>query len=195
MRTKMHVYEEWIRAHLPKELADQPIGNFGGYYLDNLKIMSEGEHGAPDTLEYEAHDEEDLRLWQFDSVCASLGYASELKHRKENAKKWRYIRVRVENNKWLYAERTSYVYNAIEDTRLAAFELHLRLIQPVFSPERFEERVQKYVRLMNRWYHTPHWDFERKALRFIEISDTKEYADDFDNTEEPRTGSVVQILR
>lgn len=193
MKTKMDVDWAWIRAHLPRELADRDISIFDGYYLDGLNVMSEGERSDPDTLEYAPRDAKDLRLWQFDRVCASLGYALEREHRTENAKKWRYVRLRAERGKWLYAERRSYVYNAIEDTRLAAFELHLHLIRPVFPPERFEERVQEYVRLMNRWYRTPHWDFDRNAGCFIEISAAKEYADDTDGTEEPRAGSVIQI--
>lgn len=62
MNAKMNVDWSWIRAHLPKELADRAIGNFNDYYLDGLKIVSEGERGGPDNLEYEARDEEDLRL-------------------------------------------------------------------------------------------------------------------------------------
>ena len=194
MKRKMNVDWTWIRSHLPREFAERDIGFLDGYYLDGMRVMSEGEHGAPDTPEYAARDEEDLRLWQFDHICALLGYELEREHRTKNAKKWRYVRVRAENGKWFYAERRSYVYNAIEDTRLAAFEWYLRLIRPVFSPERFEERVQEYIHLMNRWYRTPHWDFDRGALRFIEVSDAKEYTDDTDGTEEPRAGSVIQIL-
>ena len=194
MNAKMNVDWSWIRAHLPKELADRAIGNFNGYYLDGLKIVSEGERGGPDNLEYEARDEEDLRLWQFNHVCKSLSHALELEHRRENAKKWRFIRIRAENGKWLYAERRNYLYNAIEDTRLAAFELYLRLICPAVSPEYFEERVQEHVRLMNLWYRAPHWDFDRTARCFIEISDAKECAGDADGTEEPRAGAVIQIL-
>ena len=194
MKSKMHVDWTWIRSHLPREFADRDIGFFGGYYLDGRNVMLEGERGESDTLEYAARDDEDLRLWQFDHVCELLSYALELEHRTENAKKWRYVRVRAENGKWLYAERRSYIYNAIEDTRLAAFERYLRLIHPVYSPEHFEERVQAHVRLLNRWYRTPHWDFDRNALCFVEVSDAKEYGGDADDTEEPRTGSVIQML-
>ena len=44
---------------------------------------------------------------------------------------------------------------------------------------------------MNYWYQKPHWDYDRKKLCFIEISDSKEH--DGDETEEPRQGSVIQI--
>ena len=63
-----------------------------------------------------------------------------------------------------------------------------------FPPERWEKKVQEHVRLMNRWYKTPHWYYDRKNLCFIEISDAKEYAGDFDDTEEPRPGSVIRIV-
>ena len=58
----MRIYEDWIRAHLPKDLPDQEIDCFAGYYLDGLNVMAEGERGGPDTLVYAAQDKEDLRF-------------------------------------------------------------------------------------------------------------------------------------
>ena len=191
---KVEIYGEGIRERLPEKYADKPIRCFYGYYRDGLKVKLEGERGGPDTLAYEANDEEDLRLWQFEQACCFLSYEEELRRRKENSKKWRFLRDTVKKGNWLYVERRVYLYNAIEDTRLAWFEEYLRLIKPVLPPKRWERRVQKCVTNMNRWYKIPHWDFDRNALCFVEISDSKSYAGDSDDTEEPRPGSVIRII-
>ena len=39
----MKIDEAWIRAHLPKEVENEPIDFFSGEYLDGLKVMHEGE--------------------------------------------------------------------------------------------------------------------------------------------------------
>ena len=57
-----------------------------------------------------------------------------------------------------------------------------------------EEKVKEYTSLMNFWYEEPHWDYDRKNLCFIEISDSKEHDDHSDIVEEPRPGSVIQII-
>ena len=45
----MRIDEKWIRAHLPEELADEPIRDlFGSEYLDGLTVMQEGERGGPE---------------------------------------------------------------------------------------------------------------------------------------------------
>ena len=63
-KRKMKVYEEFIRAHLPKELANRPIIGFDYYYLDDMNIMTDGERGGDDVVVYKAKSEEDLMLWQ-----------------------------------------------------------------------------------------------------------------------------------
>ena len=40
----MKVYEEFIRSHLPEELADRPLDMFD-YYLSWLDLMTEDEIG------------------------------------------------------------------------------------------------------------------------------------------------------
>ncbi|MBQ7491862.1 MAG: hypothetical protein IJT76_04625 [Clostridia bacterium] len=184
----MKIYESWIRAHLPQELADRPIDVFLGKYLDGLAVMQEGERGVPDAVVFQAKDEEKLRLWQFETVCRFI---------EENdpppQKIWRYSRDHVENGKWFYIERRHYDYNAIEDARLFGFECFLRRMKAGFPPALWEERVREHVRLMNWWYTVPHWDYDRKNLRFIEISGSLEH-DEGDGTEEPRPGSVIRII-
>ena len=54
------------------------------------------------------------------------------------------------------------------------------------------KKVQEHIRLMNRWYKGPHWDYDRRKLCFIEISDSKE--NDGDGIEEPRPGSVIRTI-
>ncbi|MBQ7491372.1 MAG: hypothetical protein IJT76_02055 [Clostridia bacterium] len=193
----MKIHESWIRERLPKGLPEEAIRrglSFGGYYREGLKVMSFGERGRPDRLEYEAADEEDLCLWELDKACSRIAAETELLNRKKNAAKWRYSRDHAENGFWFYIERRSYVYNAIEDTRLAWFELYLALIQPSFPRERWEQEVLRHVELMNHWYAAPHWDYDREALCFFEISDSKEHSGGNPDNEEPRPGSVIKMI-
>ena len=47
---------------------------------------------------------------------------------------------------------------------------------------------------MNRWFTVPHWDYDRNALCFVEISDSREYDNATEIIEEPRPGSIVKII-
>ena len=182
----MRLDEKWIRAHLPEELADQPIDCFAEEYLDGLTVMQEGERGGDDVVVYHAKDEEDLRWWQYKQVCRFI------KEPDPPARKtWRYYRDHAEDGKWLYIEHRKYDYNAIEDPRLYGFECFLRILHYGFPLDRWENEVQEHIRLMNYWYNEPHWDYDREKLRFIEISDSKE--NDGDGTLEPRPGSITEM--
>ena len=147
----MRIDEKWIRAHLPVDCADEPLDVFSGYYLDGLTVMAEGERGRPDTVVYRAKNEEELRYWQLENICHFVGKA-------DTSKIWRYYRHHAEDGSWLYIEHRHYDYNAIEDARLPGFERFLRNLKSGFPPDRWEEKVKEYVRLMNIWYTTPHWD-------------------------------------
>ena len=185
----MKIYENWIRAHLPAELADQPIDLFHGEYLDGLTVMMEGERGGDDVVVFRAENEEELKYWQLEQVCRFI-------HEKNTPKRkiWRYYRDHAENGQWFYEEHRHYDYNAIEDPRLFGFESFLRVLKTGFPPDRWEDKVQEYIILMNYWYSVPHWDYDRKNLCFIEISDSKEHDDRNNRCEEPRPGSVIRIV-
>ena len=183
----MELDHKWIREHLPDECRDYPEDLFAGYYLLGLKVMSEGERGGPDTVVYEAENEEDLKYWQLEQICRFIG-------KKDSSKTWRYYRHHADESGWLYIEHRHYDYNAIEDTRLPGFERLLKNLKYGFPPERWEEKVKEYTSLMNFWYEEPHWDYDRENLCFIEISDSKEHDDHSDIVEEPRPGSVIQII-
>ena len=194
---ELQVYREWIERHLPGNISEKMVQaalNFGGYYQEGLTVMAYGERGGPDKVIYKAKDDRDLCLWQFGQVCYRIAGALELADRKENSSKWRWLRDHAENGRWLYIERREYFYNAIEDTRLAAFEVYLRLLKPAFPPERWESKVREYTGLMNRWYKKAHWDYDRNKLCFIEISDSREYASDFDDTEEPQPEQIIGVV-
>ena len=190
----MKVYEEFIRAHLPKELADRPIIGFDYYFLDGLNIMTDDERGGDDILVYKAKSEEDLMLWQYSQVCKFIGDWPEFEKRMGYPKKWLYYRAYAKNNKWKYIEYTKYDYNAIEDSRLKGFEKYLALIKYGFPPERWEKEVKGYIALMNYWYSKPHWDYDREKLCFIEISDSKEHDEHSNPIDEPQPGSVIKVI-
>ncbi|MBP5312437.1 MAG: hypothetical protein J6112_06365 [Clostridia bacterium] len=180
----MRIDEKWIRDHLPKELSEQPIDCFYGEYLDGLTVMQEGERGGDDYVIYRAENEENLRWWQLEQVCRFIEEPE-----PSVPKVWRYYRHHAEDGIWLYIEHRNYDYNAIEDSRLYGIEFFLRLLHYGFPPDRWEEKVQEHIRLMNYWYREPHWDYDRETLCFIEISDSRE--NDGDGVEEPREGSVI----
>ncbi len=194
---EVHVYRDWIKRHLPSSIPDERIEaafNFCGYYQDGLTIMAYGERGGPDIVVYEAEDEQDLCLWQFKQICYRIAGDLELANRGKNDSKWRWLRDHAENGRWMYIERRDYVYNTIEDSRLDTFEVYLRLLEPVLPAKEWEECVDEYVGLMNRWFKKDHWGYDRKALRFVEISDSKEYASDRDDTEEPQPDQIIKVI-
>ena len=183
----MELDETWIRSHLPPECRDEPIDVFSCEYLDGLTVMQEGERGGPATVVYAAKDEEDLRWWQLEQVCRFAG-------KTDRSGVWRWVRDHAEDGHWTYIEHRRYDYNAIEDSRLPGLESFLRNLHYGFPPERWEKKVRECVALMNYWYVTPHWDYDRTGLRFIEISDSREHDDHAEIVEEPRPGSVLQVV-
>ncbi len=189
MKRPLKIDEEYIRSRLPKDLQDQPINCFHGMFVEGLTVFHEGERGQKDIVIYRAENKDDLRCWQIEQVCYSL------RDKNPQAKKiWRYERDHAENGNWLYIEHLYYDYNAIEDSRLCGFECFLRNLKQSVPPERWEKAVQKYTARMNRWYQIPHWDYDRTNLRFIEISDSKEYDSENDPVEEPRPGSIIKVI-
>ena len=183
----MELDEKWIREHLPEDCRDERIDVFSGFYLDGLKVMSYGERGDPDTIEYEAKDEEDLRWWQLEQICHFAGKA-------DKTKTWRWYRDHAENGQWYYIEHIHYDYNAIEDARLPGFERFLKNMKYGFPAELWEKKVQYYTGLMNRWYLTAHWGYDYENLCFIEISNSKEYHSDSDKSEEPKPGTIIKLI-
>ena len=47
---------------------------------------------------------------------------------------------------------------------------------------------------MNRWYLVPHWGYDYENLRFIEISDSREYTSDFDKSDEIKPETVIKVV-
>ena len=183
----MELDEKWLREHLPEDIRDEDLDIFSGLYLDGLKVMSYGERGDPDSVCYEAKNEEDLKWWQLDHLCSFLG-------KSDNTKIWRWYRDHAENGKWYYIEHRHYDYNAIEDARLPGFEIYLRNLRYAFTEDYFRKKVEERIGLMNRWYLIPHWDYDYENLCFIEISDSREYKSDFDKSEEITPDCIVRVV-
>lgn len=184
---EMKLDEKWIRAHLPEDCRKEPIQHFSGLYLDGLRVMSKGERGEPDKIRYEAKDEEDLKWWQLDIICRFTGKA-------DTSRTWRWYRDHAENGQWFYIEHRHYDFNAIEDVRLPGFERYLRNLKHAFPEEYFRRKVEEHVGMMNRWFLVPHWGYDYENLRFIEVSDSREYSRDSDKTEEIRPECIVRVV-
>ncbi len=180
----MELDEKWIRDHLPEDCKDEPIDWFSGLYLDGLKVMSEGERGDPDTVRYEAKDEEDLKWWQLNVICGFVGKA-------DKSKTWRWYRDFAGHG---FIEHRHYDYDAIEDARLPGFERYLRNLKHAFPEEYFRKQVEKYTGLMNRWFLVPHWGYDFEKLCFIEISHSREYCSDFDKSNAVRPDIITQVV-
>ncbi len=180
----MELDEKWIRDHLPEDCKDEPIDLFSGLYLDGLKVMSEGERGDPDTVRYEAKDEEDLKWWQLNVICGFVGKA-------DKSKTWRWYRDFAGHG---FIEHRHYDYDAIEDARLPGFERYLRNLKHAFPEEYFRKQVEKYTGLMNRWFLVPHWGYDFEKLCFIEISHSREYCSDFDKSNAVRPDNITQVV-
>lgn len=181
--------KEWIRSHLPEDIADQPVDFFTGMYLEGLTVKHCGERGEPDWTVLTAQNEDDLRYWQLENVCRFI--------KEKNPpvpKTWRYCRDYAKDGRWYYIEHRRYDYNTIEDSRLYGFERFLRNLRPSLPPERWEQRVLECVGLMNRWFKIPHWDYDRDNLHFVEISSSRPYRSDSDDTEEPAPDSISQLI-
>ncbi len=185
---------EWIMERLPRDLPLEVVSrclDMGRCWLDGQDIVVEGDRGGRSVV-YTGSGKEDIRLWVFDRVCGRIGFAMELRRRASNTPKWRYSRDHAENGLWMYAERGGYTYNTIEDERLDAFEIYLRLIRPVFSPEEWEKRVRDRVGKMNRWYDRKHWDYDRTGMCFVEISDSQPYRSDSCHLPELTPGTIIK---
>ena len=183
----MKLDERWIREHLPEDFGNEPIDCFSGLYLDGLKVMSEGERGNPDTVCYEAKDEEDLKWWQLDVICGFVGEA-------DKSKIWRWYRDHAENGRWYYIEHRHYDYDAIEDARLPGFERYVRNLRHSFPDDYFRKKVEEYTGLMNRWFLLPHWGYDFENLCFIEISHSREHCSDLDRSDEIKPDNIIRIV-
>ncbi len=56
----MKINEKWMREHLPEDCRNDPLDWFPGLFLDGLKVMTPGERGVPEMVQYWAKDEEDF---------------------------------------------------------------------------------------------------------------------------------------
>lgn len=190
--------KKWILSKLPEDIPQSIVNRaFEGmnyYYVkdDPLEVWCVGEREADHVVE-RFTDKEKLTTWVCKNVCWNLSCLWELEGRADDEKKWRYVHDHAENGLWFYREHKDYLYNAIHDERKSSFETELKLLKPMVPTEEWKEQVKRKTRLMNRWFKKAHWDYDEILCEFIEISDSKEYASDFDDTEEPRGGSVISI--
>ena len=191
----MKAYEEWIRDHLPKDIPSDLISRgidtgLGGCYTVGLTVYCQGDRG-PDTVVFTASSQDELRIWAFKKAASGIAQMMEMRRRLQNELKWRYVRDHAEGGKWLYTEHSRYQYNTIEDFRLDWFETYLRLIKGVLTSSQWEKEVKERIKLINNHYGKPHWDYDRKKMMFIEISDSKYVSQ---GVEEPTPGSIIRKL-
>ena len=190
--------KKWILSKLPddipQDIVERAFEEMCCYYVkdDPLEVWCVGERGA-DQVEERFSDKEELMTWVCKKICWHLSCLWELKSRANDESKWRYVYDHAENGQWYYREHKDYLYNAIHDTRKSSFETELMLLKSMVPKDIWREQMERNTRLMNRWFKKDHWGYDEILGQFIEISDSKEYASDFDDTEEPREGSIISI--
>ena len=167
----------------------------GYFYVkdDPLEVWCVGEREADHVVE-QFVSKEKLMIWACEKICWNISTMWELEDRKEEEKKWRYVYDHAENGQWYYREHKDYLYNAIHDSRKCSFEKELKLLKPMIPKEEWKKIVEKFTRLMNRWFKKEHWTYDETLCQFIEISDSRKYDSDFDSTEEPREGSIINKI-
>ncbi len=65
------------------------------------------------------------------------------------------------------------------------------MIKPVLSHAKWNAEIKEHTVLMNRWYKTEHWSYDRDKMAFEEISDSKPFRSDFDDSEEPSQEQII----
>ena len=187
--------EDWIKQRIPKCVPQKELLwhlNFDSYYLDGLKIVCIGDRGDQSVV-YTAKDYDDVRYWIFEHVCSNVCLQLELKKRKANSPKWRYCGTRADNGRWMYIEHKDYRYDAIEDTRLAWFEMYLRLLKDNIPDDRWEKNVKERIKLMNCWFNKKHWDYDRNKMCFVELSNSKRRRSSTDMSEIPAPDQIIKL--
>lgn len=187
----MKQYEEWIKQHLPKDIPADILSNtfcYRGFYISGLDVYTEGDRG-PDKIQHSFHSYDDLRIWVFKEAANYIAQQLELRSRHTDELKWRYVQDHAENGKWMYIEHCHYQFNAIHDFRLAWFETYLQLVKGGLTPAQWSEEICEYTKLLNNHYPVQHWDYDKKKMQFIEISDSKYVSQ---GIEEPAPGTVIR---
>ena len=67
-------------------------------------------------------------------------------------------------------------------------------LKHAFPEEYFKKKAVEYTGLMNRWYLVPHWGYDFEDLRFTEISHSREYCSDFDQSEEIKPDNIILVV-
>lgn len=164
---KMTVYKSWIIDHLPNDIPAEMLQqalNFDDYYQNGLIIATPRERSNEMDIQYTAHNEQELQLYQFKTVCDRIAYAMELAARKKKVRLWRYERVDVVDGHWRYRENKRYRYNEIFDSRLDWYERYLKLLHPVVTDADWTAEIREKEQHMNHWFHEPHWAMIRNSF-------------------------------
>ena len=185
-------YAAWILEHLPAELpayARAAAEELGGR-VQGLKFWVPGDR-EPVCFEYNAKSEADLQYWLFREACTRAALKIELRSRRQDELRYRFVMDHAEDGRWIYRQNPGYEYDTIHDSRKVWMELALRMALPVLPPEEGQAFVEKYERLLNNCYRTPRWGYDRGSGVFREISDSPRL--DWNGVEQPAPGTVIGV--
>ncbi|MBQ3668020.1 MAG: hypothetical protein II920_02215 [Clostridia bacterium] len=159
-----------MKARLPEDIREKYIrmASLGDYYEERnqfeIVLMDRGQPVWGKTFA----NREEMYLWYFEEACENIADRIEQENFRQNSLKWRYELIFPKIGEGVLVERGSYVYNAVEDTRLVTYETTLRLLKPVLSPYAWHERIRKYLSYLNG-REFQHWAYDEEAQRFTEI--------------------------
>lgn len=175
----------YCREAVPAEFADmieRYIGEFAyyehyagycsgeGYYYIEI-----GDRGAVQ-LSCKTDSEEEMLFFLMEKILHGVGRRLELRLRSSEQKNWMYYidYQSTKPGKIVWLKNESYIYHTKHDTRKWWFEYIIRNLWPYFDATRVNSLVEKYTKLMNRWFEDVHWRYDREKLQFVEISDSVE---------------------
>ena len=152
----------------------EPYAHTAGYCsLVGYFYVTEGDRGEL-FLQCASHNLEDMRWYIMKRILTHIGRQLELKGRKIEEKNWRYPR-NFKNGELTFEENENWIYNAVHDSRKFCFEYVIASLAKLFEAERVYNCALEYLNFMNKCFESPHWDFDRKKMCFVEISDSREH--------------------
>lgn len=74
-------------------------------------------------------------------------------------------------------EEAIWKYHCRYDYRRLWFGKALEWLAPAVDWAFFAQCAERYIKLLNRWFARPHWEYDYQISRIIEISESREYSD------------------
>ena len=143
----------------------------GGYYY-----VIAGDRGHW-TLIYQTESYEEAWNERLRRLADSIAYQCTVKNKdsieQQHRHLWRYYQIfdRREANRIYYrdVENASWIYDTEYDYRKYWFEMALYIMKTTVSKETFDQEVVRYEKLLNRWFDSPFWAYDKDKMEFVTL--------------------------